>query len=392
MSKRLSIETIALEAIEAIYASAFDHGLWHGFVDRLSQHFPGFVIGLRLRDEAAAAERALKMIVCGLPPSHAASYADYYISTNPWALSIPQMTAGRVLFGSEMVDPAEFYRSEFYNDWAKPLGVDSSFGYLTEQDPGRHMLFSSLQREAGNGQYDEMQRLIGLMGPHLRRAMGLSRQFGFLAEERRLRERAMDQFSTGIAVVDSNGRLLYANAAVEQMSQQDDGITLLRGQLRTTSRSTNSRLADCIGLAGRTGVYASLTTHVQAPSVIRVERPSGRKPYAVMVAPMPGSAEGLPLAWRSAVMVFINDPEQRLSPTPEMLRSLYGLTPAESRLVIAMLQDFTLDQIGEKFGVSANTLKVQLRQIFAKTGTCRQSELIGRVLLDLSCRLLSPRH
>ncbi len=392
MSQRLSVETIALEAIEVIYASAFEDGQWQRFVDRLSHHFPGFVIGLRLRDEAAAAERALKMIVSGIPPSHAASYADHYISTNPWALSIPQMTPGRVLYGSEMVEPADFYRSEFYNDWARPLGVDSSFGYLTEQDPGRHMLFSSLQREVGNRQYDEMQRLIGLMGPHLQRAMRLSRQFGLLAEERRLRERAMDQFSTGIAVVDAQGRLLYVNAAAEQMSRQDDGITFRHGQLRIGNRTANSQLAQGIVLAGRTGGYASLTAHAQVPIVIRAERPSGRKPYAVMVAPMPGAAEGLPLAWRSAVMVFINDPEQRLSPAPEMLHSLYGLTPAESRLVIALLQDFTLDQIGGQFGISINTLKVQIRQVFAKTGTSRQSELIGRILLDLSCRLVAPLH
>lgn len=392
MPKRLSVETIALEAIEVIYASAFEDGQWQRFVDRLCHHFPGFVIAVRSWDERASAGRALSLTVSGLPPSHAASYNDYYVTTNPWALSIPQMTAGRVLFGSEMVKPADFYRSEFYNDWAKPLGVDSSFGYLTEQDPARHLLFASLQREAGNRHYDEMERLIGFMGPHLQRAMRLNRQFDLLADERHLREAAMDRFSTGIVIVDDQGRLLYANQAADEICRQDDGITFRRGQLRVGNRTANSQLAQSVALAGRVGRYASLTAHTQAASMVRVERPSGLKPYAVMVAPMPGAAKGLPLAWRSAVMLFINDPELRLSPAPEMLRSLYGLTPAESRLVIALLEDLTLDQISAQFGISTHTIKVQIRQVFAKTGTSRQSELIGRVLHDLSCRLVVPLH
>ena len=48
-----------------------------------------------------------------------------------------------------MVKPADFYRSEFYNDWAKQLGVDSSFGYLTEQERQRQAAAQQRAFDAG---------------------------------------------------------------------------------------------------------------------------------------------------------------------------------------------------------------------------------------------------
>ena len=43
----------------------------------------------------------------------------------------------------------------------------------------------------------------------------------------------------------------------------------------------------------------------------------------------------------------------------------------------------SLDSVAEHRNVSIHTVRSQLKQAFAKTGTSRQSELVGQVLADL---------
>ena len=59
-----------------------------------------------------------------------------------------------------------------------------------------------------------------------------------------------------------------------------------------------------------------------------------------------------------------------------LIARLYGLTPAECRFTAALLSGQSLTEYGERAGLTRNTLKTELRSLFAKTGTARQSELI----------------
>jgi DNA-binding CsgD family transcriptional regulator len=60
----------------------------------------------------------------------------------------------------------------------------------------------------------------------------------------------------------------------------------------------------------------------------------------------------------------------------QTFRSIHGLTPAESHLVGELANGLTLDQIARRFQVTKNTVRDQLKSVFAKTGIRRQAELI----------------
>ena len=64
----------------------------------------------------------------------------------------------------------------------------------------------------------------------------------------------------------------------------------------------------------------------------------------------------------------------------DALKQVYGLTPAESRLAKMLVRGESLSVTAEKLGVTHNTVRNQLKSIFAKTDTNRQSELVGLIL------------
>jgi DNA-binding CsgD family transcriptional regulator len=79
--------------------------------------------------------------------------------------------------------------------------------------------------------------------------------------------------------------------------------------------------------------------------------------------------------------VFVSDPEQRVRPTLDTLRALFGFTTAEYRLAMLLVDGHGPTAIAKMVGVSRNTVKSQLASIYRKTGTSRQAQLV-RLLLN----------
>jgi DNA-binding CsgD family transcriptional regulator len=56
---------------------------------------------------------------------------------------------------------------------------------------------------------------------------------------------------------------------------------------------------------------------------------------------------------------------------------VFGLTPAEARLASIMAEGANPEEAAEELHISRDTARNQLRAIFAKTTTHRQSELVA---------------
>jgi DNA-binding CsgD family transcriptional regulator len=67
----------------------------------------------------------------------------------------------------------------------------------------------------------------------------------------------------------------------------------------------------------------------------------------------------------------------------DLLRSHFGLTPAEARLALHLVAGETLRSAEAKLSISYETARTHLKNIFDKTGTCRQAELIVVILTAL---------
>jgi DNA-binding CsgD family transcriptional regulator len=100
---------------------------------------------------------------------------------------------------------------------------------------------------------------------------------------------------------------------------------------------------------------------------------------AICLADQPGAA------------IFITDPESQHKPDWQILGSLFGLTTAEARLTILLLQGHTLKEAADQIKVTINTVHSQLKSVFAKTGVNRQADLM-RILLTGPAQLHFRSH
>ena len=75
------------------------------------------------------------------------------------------------------------------------------------------------------------------------------------------------------------------------------------------------------------------------------------------------------------IIVVIHDP-QKTVPQWASFAQFFQLTQTELRLCLALTEGFTLNQYSEKYHVSINTTRSQLKTIFSKTDTRRQTDLL----------------
>lgn len=106
-------------------------------------------------------------------------------------------------------------------------------------------------------------------------------------------------------------------------------------------------------------------------------------PTVSLWPPIAGRYPGL-TAFRPAVCIIITDPETRTSLPSDRLRSAFGLTEAEAMLAALLATGEELRSAAAKLGITYGTARARLSEIFQKTDTRRQSELVSVLLTTLA--------
>ena len=96
----------------------------------------------------------------------------------------------------------------------------------------------------------------------------------------------------------------------------------------------------------------------------------------LFVTPLPNDSS-FALDWQTPLaLILVQDADINLSAL-YLLGTLYDLSPAELRVASALLVGKSLEEYGQEFGVTINTVRSQLKKLFVKTNTHRQSELVA---------------
>jgi DNA-binding CsgD family transcriptional regulator len=84
------------------------------------------------------------------------------------------------------------------------------------------------------------------------------------------------------------------------------------------------------------------------------------------------------------LLLILRDPHRCCALRWEAFRERFGLTPTELRLCLALADGLSLRDYADKYHVSPETARSQLKSIFAKTGTHRQSRLLRLIYASVA--------
>jgi DNA-binding CsgD family transcriptional regulator len=324
-----------------------------------------------------SAQRQPTQILGRLPEEPSALFRERH-AWNPWTVVISQYQPGKAVSANSLLkEPALLRKTEFYADVLAPWGhadiVDINHKALSVD--GAAGGFGFCLSERGAERADEHVRRLDPLTPHLCRALEASLLMGGRADGRRQLSAILDLMPNAALLLDGRGSITQTNRAAEALLRQSDGIAFDRdGSIELVSALSGERQALSRALKGALNVAAGAGVSLPAP--VRVSRPSGAAPLLVVAVPLPRPSFAFwELVAPARVLVVIVDPAAKSRATASAIQAAYGLTAAEARVALLLASGVNGSQMPDLLGVTAATVKTQLRRCFEKTGTHSQAEL-----------------
>lgn len=179
----------------------------------------------------------------------------------------------------------------------------------------------------------------------------------------------IDDISCGTILIDEQGLVIESNAAAAR--QLGDGLQLDNRRLTAVDATTDRLLQDLIR---RNVTQAEAAAARSTRTALSVPRP-GKRPLVLRVVSIETHDRALPRDARAVVVLV--DPEDSPQPSEIALKVLFRLTPAELRIADRLVGGETLPDIAAALNITITTLRTQLKSMFAKTQTHRQTELVA---------------
>jgi DNA-binding CsgD family transcriptional regulator len=176
---------------------------------------------------------------------------------------------------------------------------------------------------------------------------------------------AFDIAGKAALLFDRAGEVVRVNRLAEQLFDND--VKLVKRRLASSDRNVRdkfeSSLRQLLWSLERSGVPP-----------ISFPRP-GRSPVGVYLMRSFQLADS-PLSSFHAIAVLV-DPDARFIPALRTLQTTFNLTLAEARLAIALQSGVDVQSEALRLRLSPETLRKQLKSIFAKTRQRRQADLVA---------------
>lgn len=358
--------------IGKIYDAALDPTLWEDVLKESAAFIGGCAASIYSKDSVnRTAEITLGY---GVEDRWSESYINGYVKIDPTTPGFFFFDVGEIVTTKDILPYDEFLDSRFYREWVQPQGwVDMATSVL-EKSATSYAVFSVFRHER-DGRTDEGAReRMKLLVPHVRRAVLIGKTIELKTAEAATLADTLDSLAAAMFLVDATARLVQANVSGHALIA--DGSVVRASGGRLIAADTNSDLLLREALAASADGDENIGTRgISLPL-----SGSDNDHYVAHILPLTaGARRKAGLGYAATAAVFVRKTQLDAPPAPEVIAKLYGLTPSELRVLLAVFESGGVPDVAQALGIAEATAKTHLRRLFEKTGTRRQSDLVKLV-------------
>jgi len=299
-------------------------------------------------------------------------YREYYSQVDDRLGWLATGQVGEWRADHQRFDERFVRKSEIYNDFLFKYGgrhmVVGRIGERTTQSEAIAFL-----RPLGAQEYAENEyAFLRSLSPHLIRSATLRARMQTLERQQSASESVVAHLPYGTLWINAAGRIVSLNPQATTILAAGDGLSVRNDKLAVSEAADAERLQHALRLATKTeprqGQWFAIARRKQSTPLL----------VSVIPATIPAALD--PLCGGPFALLILQDmTHQRVSRSAQ-LQVIYRLTPAETRLAEALLENDTIESYALKNDISRNTVRTHLASLFAKTGAKRQAELIRTLL------------
>lgn len=358
-----------LPLVAAIYDAALDPSLWPEVLGRTSAFLPGLSSAIFAKD--AASKSGNVYFDDGVfTPEQKQLYFERYIKADPSNTAHIFAEIEQPVATADFVSLSEFYESRFYREWAKPLGLVDFVCTVLDKSATGAAIFGIFRHERHGPVDGQARRRMRLIAPHVRRAALVGKAIELKAAQAKSFSETLDSIASAMFLVDARGRLVHANAAGQMLLARGD-VLHANGRLAASEARADQVLAELFPAASA-GDAALGVQGIALPLAGR----NGDRFVAHILPLTSGERRQTGMSFAAAAAVFVRSAEFDARSPLETVAKVFKLTPAELRVLLAIVEIGGAPEAAEALGIAETTVKFHLKRLFEKTGTRRQADLV----------------
>jgi DNA-binding CsgD family transcriptional regulator/PAS domain-containing protein len=354
--------------ISLLYEAAINPSLWPSALAAFADLTQCPHVMLSVIDKKHGKPRMFLSGCRAYTPDAMRAYVDHYYKVDPLRQSAAiEKPAGSVYLCHEYVSPDVIAKNELYQDHLIPLGLRYMGGWCLENNES---LVAALSLHARDAAF-ERKKLArwGSMALHARQAVSLSLQLAERMSQGAMLRQATDNAGLICVMVDRDSKLIDCSAAAAALLARGGSLKVsFGGRLAAASETATKRLRQLITLAATGG----------GGGLMRVTNVADESFCMIQIVPGGVSTDNpFDPRYAGCALVFVRQPSGSRSVDVQQIRVALDCTQAEAEVAAALVSGHSPTRISTNRGVTANTVRTQIRSLLTLAGVNRIAELVA---------------
>lgn len=352
------------DLIERIYEAPFDPQQWSGILEGLSD-IAGARGGLVY---SFPVNPNIYLVSSGLTDFVARLLEDPRPLTQPIQERLLALPGHGFISNHDAFNAQEREELPIFRDLHRPYGLEHIISNKIVTPLDYSVLFTFM-RETAKGPVPtaDIARLDRIR-PHLARAVTLATRNEF--QQIRNANEALGATGLATAAIDAVGRVIDCNTLFSSLTSR---ISIGAGnRLHLLHPGAQQVLDESLAIMARGEQWPS-----GAGRTVPLPVGDGLAPAILHI--LPATQLVRQLFTGTALFVAIAQASEQNSASIDIIESLFDLTAAEARIAQALARGNDVRDIAVSFGISTETVRRHLKNIYSKTGMSRQAELSAAI-------------
>lgn len=293
-------------------------------------------------------------------------YSTVFAYNNPWSQRAWPLPNGTLVDTDEFLSREELRQTSLYKNFLASLSFDRTLCLMLDRRDGERLGLMLLG--PGDRDLTTLRRGLRVLAPHIQRAVRISHRIASVEVAASAARAAANRSGYALITLDKYLHILSINDRASHY-EATGLITTAGGKLAFADPISQHKL-----------INLNLATSRDDLAFQAIDRAGRERPVLVaLVTPKTFPTIGGAISGASMIITIGNGIGEAPSLVIDQLAQWFGLTPTEARVVRALVDGQTPQDYATRSSISVNAVRFHLKNIFRKTDTASQAQLVARI-------------
>lgn len=348
------------ELISLIYATLLGEATWQQFLDKLVEGIPSGK-SVMVMHGITCIKGSYVPLSSGFDAAAIETYNTNYAASNLWQPPLIRCKVGAGVIDNELFPRTELVKSAFYNDYLRQNEIEVAAAVKIGSDKRYFFSVAMLSAQTDLLLKQNMASRLTHLGPHLKRAFDYYKKGQANRPMTELGASLFDAIDMGVIVVGDGASIKMISTAAQAMLANSSPVQITPlGLILLRDKQSQVILDAMLARAYEGPKVVNLFSHQTKLTLIQVKK------------------DHISLYFEGPTVVILMEQLGRSTSVfdPQLVALVYGLTKAEIRALKGIVSGKSVDQIAQEAFLSRETIRVQMKSLYAKTGASSQADIL----------------